>query len=87
MRIKPRASKRHVFSCTQCTLCIQACAQQQSGDPRGSLLSWVEGACAEDTAWGGFGPRPVCTDPACHLLRDGEERLVRVTKLHIDKRA
>ncbi|MDX1594828.1 MAG: 4Fe-4S binding protein [Gammaproteobacteria bacterium] len=68
MRLKPRASKRHVFSCTQCARCIQACAEVQRDNPQGPLLGWVRESCAEDAAWSGFGPRPTCEDPNCHLL-------------------
>lgn len=42
MQLKPRASKRHLLSCTQCGLCLQACEQVQNANPRGSLLNWVD---------------------------------------------
>jgi len=87
MRLRPRASKRHVFSCTQCARCIQACAQVQRDNPRGPLLSWVREACAEDTAWGGFGPRPVCEDPSCHLQRESGDQVVRLDGLKPDNRS
>ncbi len=76
MRLKPRASKRHVFSCTQCARCIQACAEVRRDDPVGPLLGWVRESCAEDAAWTGFGPRPVCEDPGCYLQHGrGEQRV------------
>jgi polyferredoxin len=76
MRLKPRASKRHVFSCTQCARCIEACATVQRDNPAGSLLAWVSESCAEDAAWTGFGPRPVCNDPGCYLQHDSKEQIV-----------
>lgn len=79
MRLKPRASKRHIFSCTQCARCIQACSDVQRDNPQGTLLGWVRDACAEDTAWGGFGKRPVCTDTDCHLQHGVAGRPVQVT--------
>lgn len=41
MRLKPRAAKRHKFSCTQCQQCIVACQQVQQQRQQPSLLSWV----------------------------------------------
>jgi polyferredoxin len=43
MRLRPRAIKRHMFTCTNCTQCINACEQVQADKPAGSLLHWVEG--------------------------------------------
>jgi polyferredoxin len=84
MRLKPRASKRHVFSCTQCARCIQACSEVQRDNPQGSLLSWVRESCAEDAAWAGFGPRPACADPNCHLQHDRGERIVTLERKRRD---
>lgn len=42
MRLKPRAAKRHKFSCTQCLDCVTACEQVQAAAARPSLLSWVD---------------------------------------------
>lgn len=42
MRLKPRAIKRKMFTCTQCTACIAACEDVQRDQPQGSLLSWVQ---------------------------------------------
>ncbi len=46
MRLKPRTLKRKMFTCTECAQCIDACHQVKSSVPRGSLLSWVQGADA-----------------------------------------
>jgi len=49
MRLKPRDIKRHMFNCTQCGQCLQACAQVQAGGPGNNgklqtpLLQWVRG--------------------------------------------
>lgn len=43
MRLRPRTIKRHMFTCTECTQCITACAQVQAGNPVGGLLHWVDG--------------------------------------------
>lgn len=45
MRLKPRSSKRHMFTCTQCGQCLQACQQVQG--ERVSLLAWSQGQAAE----------------------------------------
>ncbi len=46
MRLPPRAIKRKMFACTQCTLCIGACETVQKNNPRGPLLRWVQGEAA-----------------------------------------
>lgn len=46
MRLKPRNIKRFMFSCTQCGQCIDACTHAQAGNPKGSLLKWVQDDCA-----------------------------------------
>lgn len=58
MRLKPRTIKRHMFTCTQCAQCIQACGHVQAANPHGSLLQWVDGACALDKSDRDFGRRP-----------------------------
>ncbi len=58
MRLKPRTIKRHMFTCTQCVQCVQACGQVQANNPHGSLLQWVDNACALDKSDRGFGHRP-----------------------------
>lgn len=59
MRLKPRTIKRHMFTCTQCAQCVEACEQVQANYPHGSLLQWVEDACALDKSDRDFGHRPV----------------------------
>ncbi|MCF6236549.1 MAG: 4Fe-4S binding protein [Gammaproteobacteria bacterium] len=41
MRLQPRKNKRHMFTCTQCTRCIDACEKVQA--PSESLLHWRPG--------------------------------------------
>ncbi len=41
MRLNPRKNKRHMFTCTQCTRCIEACEQVQT--PGESLMTWQIG--------------------------------------------
>ncbi len=43
MRLRPRSIKRRMFTCTECTQCITACEQVQTGNPAGGLLHWVDG--------------------------------------------
>ena len=67
MRIKPRAIKRHMFACTQCGRCAEACSQVQAGSPRGTLLKWVDHECALDKSARDFGHHetipPRCFEP------------------------
>ena len=46
MRLRPRTPKVKMFTCTQCSQCIDACATVQQGQGRQGLLSWVEGDAA-----------------------------------------
>jgi len=46
MRLKPRAIKRKMFTCTQCAQCISACTEVQSAHAAPPLLQWVENECA-----------------------------------------
>ncbi len=46
MRLRPRTQKRKMFTCTECGECIAACTGVQGGDPRQSLLRWVDGDAA-----------------------------------------
>ena len=39
MRLQPRKNKRHMFTCTQCARCVDACEAVQS--PGESLLHWL----------------------------------------------
>ena len=59
MRLKPRTIKRHMFTCTQCAQCVEACEQVQADNPHGALLQWVDNACALDKSDRDFGRRPV----------------------------
>jgi ferredoxin len=61
MRLKPRTIKRKMFTCTECGECIAACTQVQGGDPRQSLLRWVEGDAALPVVTG----RPVPNSAPC----------------------
>ena len=63
MRLKPRSIKRLMFSCTQCSQCVTACATVQSANPEGSLLAWVQGEEARQLEGGFKSPRPVSQ---CH---------------------
>jgi hypothetical protein len=55
MRLKPRSTKRHMFTCTQCGQCANACSQVQAGQPMGTLLKWVDQECALDKSTRDFG--------------------------------
>ena len=55
MRLKPRTIKRHMFTCTQCGQCANACAQVQADNPQGTLLKWVDQECALDKSMRDFG--------------------------------
>ena len=52
MRLKPRSIKRHMFTCTQCGLCLAACAETQHENPAGPLLTWVSGEAARQNEAG-----------------------------------
>jgi len=55
MRLKPRTIKRHMFTCTQCHQCSDACTQVQKDNPQGTLLKWVQQDCALDKSARDFG--------------------------------
>ena len=55
MRIKPRSIKRHMFTCTQCHQCVDACTQVQTDNPQGTLLKWARKECALDKSARDFG--------------------------------
>ncbi len=42
MRLKPRTTKVKMFTCTQCTQCIDACTTVQAARGKESLLQWVD---------------------------------------------
>jgi polyferredoxin len=52
MRLKPRSIKRHMFTCTQCALCLEACAETQQKNAEGPLLTWVSGEAARQNEAG-----------------------------------
>lgn len=52
MRLPPRNIKRHMFTCTQCSQCIDACGQTQRNNPDGPLLAWVSNAAARENEAG-----------------------------------
>ena len=56
MRLKPRSIKRHMFTCTQCALCLEACADSQQNNPQGPLLHWVAGEAARQNEAGFSAP-------------------------------
>ncbi len=72
MRIKPRSIKRHMFACTQCGQCANACSQVQAGNPQGTLLQWVDQECALDKSARDFGHHEI-TPPHCFGLNSGPE--------------
>ncbi len=78
MRLKPRLDKRHMFACTNCGRCLEACSQVQRADPRGGLLQWVSGECALDVSRQEFGARHVCSDPHCFLSNPPPRRSVQL---------
>lgn len=53
MRLKPRSTKRHMFTCTQCSQCLQACEQVQAPDQ--PLLRWELGVKAEQESASNLG--------------------------------
>jgi len=78
MRLKPRMTKRHMFTCTQCMQCVSACENVQTikflnnnnTEPNNeragiSLLKMLEGECALDAATRDFGERPTIP-PECY---------------------
>ena len=46
MRLKPRSIKRHMFNCTECGKCLNACQQVQFRKELPSLLTWQDGQSA-----------------------------------------
>jgi polyferredoxin len=75
MRLKPRTLKRKMFTCTECAECISACTQVQGGEPKASLLRWVDGEAALPVVSGrasGQVPRTPVALPKSRLRRVGE---------------
>jgi polyferredoxin len=58
MRLKPRGKKRHMFTCTQCMQCVEACETVQIGKGRAPLLKMLQDQCALDASARDFGHRP-----------------------------
>ncbi len=58
MRLPPRATKRHMFTCTQCARCIEACSNVHDGVAAASLLQWVDRGQALDVSDRDFGRGP-----------------------------
>lgn len=52
MRLTPRNIKRHMFTCTQCGQCLDACGEAQRDNPDGPLLAWVSGEAARQNEAG-----------------------------------
>lgn len=52
MRLNPRNIKRHMYTCTQCGQCLQACEQSQHDNPQGPLLTWVSKEAARQNEAG-----------------------------------
>ena len=57
MRLKPRSIKRHMFTCTQCMQCVDACDKVQTQKGTYPLLKMVEDQCALDVSARDFGKR------------------------------
>ena len=48
MRLKPRTTKREMFTCTQCSQCVSACNTVQSKVGKVALLKWVDKDAAKN---------------------------------------
>ena len=58
IRLKPRSIKRKMYSCSQCTRCIDACANVQNGKDGGEpLLQMLNNDCALDVSARDFGKK------------------------------
>lgn len=74
MRLKPRSIKRKMFTCTQCTQCIDACEQVQQHNPQGSLLHWVrdeEALAVSDREASHKRASYSCKVPVCRSVGEG----------------
>ena len=58
MLLRPRRIKRHMFTCTQCQQCVQACERVNRPRGRHIPLQMVAGECARDVSERDFGRRP-----------------------------
>ncbi len=72
MRLKPRTLKRKMFTCTECGECIAACTQVQGGDPRQTLLRWVEGDAALAVVTGRPAPPEKWSEPLSTPMAIGD---------------
>lgn len=88
MRLKPRSTKRHMFTCTQCMQCVDACEKVQiikypqplqnntnnDQNYKGvSLLKMLENNCALDSSTRDFGNRPEIP-PNCYSTENKGKR-------------
>lgn len=68
MRLKPRAIKRRMFTCTQCARCLSACATAQQSRARQPLLRWLDQECARLESERDFGRHPQ-VEESCFAIR------------------
>ena len=79
MRLKPRGTKRHMFTCTQCMQCVESCERVQKNVTQSGrqvslpLLKMLEGNCALDTSARDFGNKPEVPE-ACYDLETKGKR-------------
>ncbi len=71
MHLKPRSLKRHMFTCTQCMQCVNACENVHSNKTGHSLLRMLEKQCALDVSARDFGKKPEVPD-TCYNDKAGE---------------
>ena len=48
MRLNPRGGRPRMATCTQCALCVEACARVQRDNPHGALINWYARSRDED---------------------------------------
>lgn len=78
MRLNPRSIKRHMFTCTQCGQCLEACEQVQANRQQTSLMKWVSRDCALDVSDRDFGRKPDDID-GCYELKHPIRAIKRQT--------
>ncbi|MCB1864155.1 MAG: 4Fe-4S binding protein [Chromatiales bacterium] len=64
MRLKPRGSKRRMWSCTQCQLCVQACENVNASHDPPSVLVMASGPDALERPLAHAGKHGQAADPA-----------------------
>ncbi len=74
MRLKPRAIKRRMFTCVQCSRCLSACDTAQQGRQRPPLLHWLNQECARLVSERDFGRRPQVGTSCFTASRDSKTR-------------